>query len=337
MLIVIRLKTFTQSIDAERIAKQVLAVHQMYSAAILVALGFYIVYSVVGIVFVATLVTALLCLIAIPLAARGLGTLQGRLSGLTDKRIRLMSSVLHGIKQVKLSAYEDAVLEKVGILREAELKAFWIYWFRLLLVSAITNLLSNAMTAATIVTYFLLARAQELTFSITQLFTTLSVITIISTPLLFVGQNWSQILTALASLKRIEAFLLREERQTPEVHAGNASDIADMRNVSLSQGGEIVLRDISVQIPAGRLTMVIGEVGSGKSTLLNALLGEVDIQGGQFKLPDAERIGCATQESWLQGDMSIRDNILFHEEYDSDWYREVILACALDKGLFVRF
>jgi ATP-binding cassette subfamily C (CFTR/MRP) protein 1 len=41
-----------------------------------------------------------------------------------------------------------------------------------------------------------------------------------------------------------------------------------------------VLHDISVKIPRGKLTAIVGTVGCGKSSLISAFLGEMDRLSG---------------------------------------------------------
>ncbi len=46
----------------------------------------------------------------------------------------------------------------------------------------------------------------------------------------------------------------------------------------------LTLRDINLDVPKGKLTMVIGAVGSGKSSLLSAILGEMTTESGCVQL-----------------------------------------------------
>jgi len=48
-----------------------------------------------------------------------------------------------------------------------------------------------------------------------------------------------------------------------------------LENVSVSFGGNTVLRDINLHIHCGQLTAIIGPNGAGKSTLLRAIVGEL--------------------------------------------------------------
>ena len=41
---------------------------------------------------------------------------------------------------------------------------------------------------------------------------------------------------------------------------------------------------IQLQIPAGRLVAIVGQVGSGKSSLISAILGEMDKQKGHVSV-----------------------------------------------------
>jgi ABC-type transport system involved in cytochrome bd biosynthesis fused ATPase/permease subunit len=99
------------------------------------------------------------------------------------------------------------------------------------------------------------------------------------------------------------------------------------------------LIDLSVDFPTGKLSVVSGPTGSGKSAILTALLGEMELLEGQTYLPkqstqvDPETglrnsVAYASQTPWLQ-QKSIKDNILFGEEYNEERYDATLEACAL--------
>jgi ABC-2 type transport system ATP-binding protein len=76
-------------------------------------------------------------------------------------------------------------------------------------------------------------------------------------------------------------------------------------------GGVTALDDVTVSVPQGRVTAVVGGDGAGKSTLLRALVGEVVLDGGLVTAPPAARIGYlpASAGSWL--DLSVQENLEF--------------------------
>lgn len=69
-------------------------------------------------------------------------------------------------------------------------------------------------------------------------------------------------------------------------------------------------------------------MGSGKTTLLQVILGELELDNGQVYIDGV--LSYAAQEPWLfEG--SIRQNILFIENYDEERYQQVVKVCALEK------
>lgn len=89
---------------------------------------------------------------------------------------------------------------------------------------------------------------------------------------------------------------------------------------------ENTLDNISLSMSPNQLVAVIGPVGAGKSSLINVILGELAISSGQMELKG--RISLATQEPWLFSG-SVKQNILFGEEYNGERYEKVVQACAL--------
>lgn len=59
-----------------------------------------------------------------------------------------------------------------------------------------------------------------------------------------------------------------EGTRTPTLSAG-----CELRNVGFSYGRGPVLTDVSLEIPAGRITTLVGQSGSGKTTIADLLLG----------------------------------------------------------------
>lgn len=52
-----------------------------------------------------------------------------------------------------------------------------------------------------------------------------------------------------------------------------------INNINVKFGNDVILKNVSIHIHCGELTVIIGRNGAGKSTLLKAILGEVEHKG----------------------------------------------------------
>ncbi|XP_072050857.1 ATP-binding cassette sub-family C member 9-like [Amphiura filiformis] len=109
-----------------------------------------------------------------------------------------------------------------------------------------------------------------------------------------------------------------------------------IHNVNCSwdtDGHSPVISGLNVEIPAGKLTVVVGSVGSGKSSLLCAVFGEMTTLSGTVQVNQRfSSIAYAAQKAWIVN-ASLRDNILFGQLYDAERYNQVLSACALQPDI----
>lgn len=99
-----------------------------------------------------------------------------------------------------------------------------------------------------------------------------------------------------------------------------------LEGVSVAIAGTSVLREVSMQVPAGGRVALIGRNGAGKTTTLRAIMGLVPLGGGRLllagedaaKLPAHHRarlgIGYAPEERRLFGAFTVRQNMLLPAE-----------------------
>jgi ATP-binding cassette subfamily C (CFTR/MRP) protein 1 len=119
----------------------------------------------------------------------------------------------------------------------------------------------------------------------------------------------------------------------PRDSTGSAMVIADM-TVRPSPSSEPALVDIDLQITSSAITILTGPVGSGKSTLIKALLGELSLDSGSISMP-SNSIAYCSQIPWILN-LPIQQNICDLEPasaIDTEWYRTVLHACALDQDM----
>lgn len=103
----------------------------------------------------------------------------------------------------------------------------------------------------------------------------------------------------------------------------NATSVWEQSESSQMNG----IHNMNLEIKAG-LCAIVGQVGSGKSTLLNLILGELSLESGSMTVNGT--ISFASQEPWIfEG--SVRNNIVFVEEFDRQRYNKVVELCALDR------
>jgi len=65
-------------------------------------------------------------------------------------------------------------------------------------------------------------------------------------------------------------------------------NLIEVRGVSKSFGGVVANSDVSLDVPEGRITGLIGPNGSGKTTLFNSIVGYHPIDAGSVKFQDRE-------------------------------------------------
>lgn len=86
------------------------------------------------------------------------------------------------------------------------------------------------------------------------------------------------------------------------------------------------LKDVNISIKQGEFVVVTGSTGSGKSSLLKAIKGVMPRSQGLVTIAGDVTL-CS--DPWIQN-TTVKGNILFGSKLDSQKYREVVHACALE-------
>jgi phospholipid/cholesterol/gamma-HCH transport system ATP-binding protein len=55
----------------------------------------------------------------------------------------------------------------------------------------------------------------------------------------------------------------------------------ELRNVTFGYGDRVILRDLSLQVPRGKVTALMGASGGGKTTVLRLIGGQNHAQQGR--------------------------------------------------------
>ncbi|KAM0218994.1 hypothetical protein ACHAQI_001318 [Fusarium lateritium] len=128
-------------------------------------------------------------------------------------------------------------------------------------------------------------------------------------------------------VERVNKYMAEPDRDEDAFSGSQDRDIEFVKaSFSRPSTDHLVLRDLTVKFATG-LNIVRGKVAAGKTSLLLAILNEMEHRSGLFSRAD-EPIAYAQQLPWLQN-KTIRENIIFHEPFDADRYREVLVACSL--------
>ena len=76
-------------------------------------------------------------------------------------------------------------------------------------------------------------------------------------------------------------------------------------------GSHVALDGISLEVPSGVITAVVGADGSGKSSLLKALAGAVRPAAGEVRRPDRLHLGFVSTDRGVYRDLTVRENLSF--------------------------
>ncbi len=128
---------------------------------------------------------------------------------------------------------------------------------------------------------------------------------------------------ARISLDRMNEIHLQEDEEKIEDKITMIPEYGSLhlRNVSFQYGGNnspIILKNINLEIPKGKITAIVGTSGSGKTTLLKLLLNFYKPNTGSIKLGDIElsnissklwrsKVGAVMQDEFVFSDTIARN------------------------------
>ncbi|KAF4333749.1 Canalicular multispecific organic anion transporter 2 [Fusarium beomiforme] len=245
-----------------------------------------------------------------------------------QKRVGETSSMLNQIKGIKMMGLTDFFRQMLQGLRINELKVS--ARFRWLLVHFNTlAMISAQMTPVVVIMSAIYWTKSDEGLSVAEAFTSLSLISLVTQPLVMILVSLMQIAGVVGGCRRIQAFLLLDDqgtvKETPDVDA-----VTIQKANFQTPDGNPILTDINLRISYRTLNMFAGRVGSGKSSLLKAIIGEITPVEGTVKAEDS--LAYCDQIPWLRN-TTIRDNIIGLSQMDEKWLSTVVHACALEEDL----
>nr|XP_043873402.1 multidrug resistance-associated protein 1 isoform X1 [Solea senegalensis] len=323
------------SVDAQRFMDLITYINMIWSAPLQVVLALYFLWQNLGPSVLAGVAVMVLMVPVNAVIAMKTKTYQVAQMKSKDNRIKLMNEMLNGIKVLKLYAWELAFKKKVSEIRESELKVLKKAAY-MGAMSTFTWVCAPFLVALSTFTVYVLIDERNV-LDAQKAFVSLALFNILRFPLNMLPMVISSMVQASVSLKRLRVFLSHEELQEDSVEhkalAGSPHSISIVDGVfSWSSTESPTLKRLNVCIPEGSLVAVVGHVGSGKSSLLSALLGEMDKLEGTVSVKGL--VAYVPQQAWIQNS-TLRENIVFGQEWRETWYQQVLEACALQPDLQV--
>ncbi|EED17511.1 ATP-binding cassette transporter, putative [Talaromyces stipitatus ATCC 10500] len=268
------------------------------------------------------------------------------------------SNFLDTAKSLKMLGMSEQASRIMQLLRVRELnlqKKFRHSMVKMNLLAGIPSNLSPVITLSVYTGIAFWTGREPLTEA--QTFMTLSVILLSSTPLSNPVYSAPRLAGVVDCFKRIQEYLLESPRRdyrrweksfetfeaeiipdrkscdSPKMPTYPTPDVVIVHQADLSWSStHPILSNISVKLPHGSLTMVLGPVGSGKSMLLKAVLGELHCTKGYVQIQSSLKVGFCDASPWICHS-TILETICGELGYDEKWYQTVIRACALEEDI----
>jgi ATP-binding cassette, subfamily B, bacterial len=161
-----------------------------------------------------------------------------------------------------------------------------------------------------------------------------SYISILIFPIIIIGFMSNIIAQASASYQRIQLILTAREPEDKGTIKGFSKGDISIKNVWVTYGEKPALKDISINIPAGSKTAIIGPTAAGKTQLLYLLTGLIKPDRGTIEIDGQlidnyksdyyhKQIGFVFQDSVIFN-LSLLENIAFNDAVTNE---------SLDKAL----
>ena len=271
--------------------------------------------SIMGVIAVKNTGLALILLLVLPLFAVFTRHVQKRMLAAQLDNRRAVAAVsgqvpetLHNIRTIRALGLEDYMERRYDRCIGDSYAAMERTNFYDAVYSPVVLVL-NAAVVGIVMLLSASGNAQLLTLFGMSVGTSVAIINYISrifAPIESLGMEIQTIQSAMAGVRRIDAFLDQPERTIPPARREAARGDVEFAHVTFGYGERHVLKDFSMTVKQGEQVTLVGRTGAGKSTVFKLLLGLYQPESGTVTIggvkvgdiTDRERrtcIGCVEQ------------------------------------------
>ena len=261
---------------------------------------------------------------------------QSQMMVVTDKRGKLITECLTGIKNIKFECWESISMKRLQNYRKKESS----YLFKYVFIRIMLNAFVDILTPFFILTFLSIYTSFYDDITISNAYLLISLSNLCNYPLrAFVALIDSYSSVQLA-LKRINSLLNVPERVPllDDLTIPRGSIV--LENLSTGwKSKEIVeyfetnedytsvcLHNLKMNFQSGKMYAIVGKVGSGKTAFLTTLLNEMDVKNGSLKMNGS--VAYVSQNPFLLN-ATVKDNIIFGEKFDDARYKMCVVKCRL--------
>ncbi|KAF2143052.1 uncharacterized protein K452DRAFT_225934 [Aplosporella prunicola CBS 121167] len=348
------------AVDSFKVAEISAYLHFLWAnTPVQVVVSVLLLYRILGLSSIAGIGMMILLLPVNMLISKRFAAIQKQILAATDARIHTTNEILTNIRIIKYFAWEQRFISQVNEKRSAELlylRRRYQWW------AAAATVWSGAPVIITFLSFFVYTIIEKRDLVPSVAFTALSLFQLLRIPLDQLADMVAHVQESKVSVDRIEEYLNEPEtdkyRQLKhEDFDENDEPIIGFDHGTFSWGtgegedGEIddafKMLDLDLRFHVGQLNVIVGPTGCGKSSLLMALLGEMTLIEGRTHLPGGrcredltpdpetgltESVAYCAQQAWLMNG-TIKDNITFNSPFDPRRYKDVLVACSLQRDL----
>ncbi|KAM3465138.1 hypothetical protein MY5147_004096 [Beauveria neobassiana] len=315
------------NVDVTGVTHLISLSYESWARLLEMGLGIGILAVFVGAATLFTIIPTVITSIGSAYVARHMIATRRKWNEHMQDRIAATSNILVQIKDIKMLGLNTVLSNRLQKQFESEIDVSMANRHQIAATFGIGDF-ATAMTPVLVIAGTIFwTRASE-PISVARFFTTLAVVTLVSSPLSAFVQTLSSWSSGFACLVRIQNYLNLSETEDARCFALQAGvvDTDDLLPGAVSQASsnlrnrqrlttsvvpypvEItrvtvctdlsgsILNDVSMHVPLGGITMVYGPVGCGKSTLLRTIL-DVDIA----RLPARDQTICGSDGCNLSG------------------------------------
>jgi len=266
---------------------------------------------------------------------------------IADQRGKKIKDIIHGIKMIKFNTWERVLTHQIKVLREQERQLISSYFLWEGTARSIGYFLplSSGIVCFWVYINFIGDLSIADTYAMLILFNNLL------HPIIVALDALANLASSQISDKRVSRLLKiiphKAETNNSSLQKGEIEildaiinwvddeingplpppqELQLLRENSSDSPDQFRLGPISMRIKPGEFFGIIGRVGTGKSSLILSLISELQPVKGSISRNGS--LAYVSQEPFLLND-TLRENILFGDEFEEAFYEEVIKKCEL--------